>query len=510
MTVPDQVKAARKVSTPLVGITTADQPATVAALVRSYTNGKPPPMLQHDVIRGLIALNDPGAQARAKLVDGDGPALPGVVPLQSPAECLSKAAELPARAILCVLNASRLLDDAAIVQAICNLRDLFKADSRTLILLAPALALPAELVQDILVIDERLPTEDEIRSIIDQELQNATASLPTPPETPTPETLTRAVEALAGLAAFPAEQSIALTLAQGRIDVAALWARKRSVIGQTRGLSMDTARETFADIGGLNAAKTFGRALFAGRNPPRAVVRIDEIEKMLAGAAGDTSGTSQDALGTILREMEDQDWAGLIAVGPPGAAKSLYSKALATTHGAPTFALDMGAAKGSLVGQSEERIRSAMKVIKAVAGSGAFFLATCNKLDALPPELRRRFRYGLWFFDLPTSEERAAIWTINLARFGLSQTDAGDRPDDTYCTGADIRNCSELAWRLRQPLTVAAQSLVPVAVSDPGSIERLRQTAAGKFLSASYPGVYRHPSTVTQAPPSTSGRRYQN
>lgn len=506
MNVIDTLRAARKVSTPIVCITTSDPPATVAQITAAIPTA---PIMQHDIVRGVIGLNDAGRAARAVLVgDDDGPALPGTVPLQSPTEALAKLAEAPARSLVFIHNANRLIDDPSVCQAVCNLRDLFKADGRTLVLLAPQITLPSELVQDVYVIDEPLPAEEQIAAIITKEYENA-RTMKTPPKEATPDDIARAVEALSGLAAFPAEQAVAISLAAGGLDIDALWSRKRGFIKQTRGLSLDEGRETFADIGGLDNAKTFGTLLFAGRRRPRAVVRIDEIEKMLGGAAGDTSGTSQDALGTILREMEDQDWAGLIAVGPPGSGKSAYSKTLGRTHGAPTFALDLGAAKGSLVGQSEERIRQAMKTIKAVAADGAFFVATCNKLDALPPELRRRFRYGLWFFDLPTSEERAAIWTINVARFEITPEQLKNRPSDEGWTGAEIRNVCELAWRMQATIRDAARFIVPVSVSDPQSIDKLRTLAHQKFLSASYAGPYKHAKAPNvPAEGVATGRRY--
>jgi len=508
MTVPETIKAARKVATPLIAVTTSDQQATIATILKSY-NGAAPPILQHDIIRGLQGLNEEGRKARGKVVPQEAGDMPGIVPGQNPADCLTLAADLPQRSMLFLHNAHMSIDNEAVRQAVCNLRDLFKADGRTLILLAPQLTLPAELVQDILVIDEPLPTEEQVKQIILTEVENAKKNMKNAPKEPDGPTLTRAIEALTGLAAFPIEQAVAITLGQGAIDVDQLWDRKRGFISQTRGLALDTGRETFDDLGGLDNAKDFGRRLFAGSMPPRAIVRIDEIEKMLAGAQGDTSGVSQDALGTILREMEDQEWAGLIAVGPPGSGKSAYSKTLGRSHGAPTFSLDLGAAKGSLVGQSEERIRAAMKVIKAVAAQGAFFVATCNKLDVLPPELRRRFRYGIWFFDLPKRAERDAIWKINLRKFGLDA--ASERPTDKGWTGAEIRNVCELASRMRCSLGDAANFIVPVSISDPESIDRLRKVASGKFLSATFPGAYIAPdkSEKSSAAALNFGRQYQ-
>lgn len=503
-TIIEQIKAARKVSTPLIAITTPDPPATVAGVVKGF-NGQAPAILQHDIIRGVVGLNDKGKAVRARMANENDLGLPGVVPFQNPTEALAKFAELEERTLVFVHNAARLIEDPGVIQAICNLRDLFKSDGRTLVLLSPQISLPAELTQDVLTIDEPLPDDAQIRSIIENEVDNAKAIKNAAPP-PDAETVTNAVEALSGLAAFPAEQAVAMSLAAGPLNVPALWARKRAFIQQTRGLSIDRESLTFADLGGLANAKDFGAKLFAGRKPPRAIVRIDEIEKMLGGAAGDTSGVSQDALGTILREMEDQEWAGLIAVGPPGSGKSAYSKSLGATHGKPTFALDLGATKGSLVGQSEQNIRQALKVVRAVAADGAFFVATCNKLDALPPELRRRFRYGLWFFDLPTKEERANIWTITLARFELPAD--MERPNDEGWTGAEIRNVVELAWRMRCSLAEAARFIVPVSVSDPGSIDKLRTLAHSKFLSASNPGVYVHAKAPNAAPALATGRSY--
>jgi hypothetical protein len=56
--------------------------------------------------------------------------------------------------------------------------------------------------------------------------------------------------------------------------------------------------------------------------------------------------------------------------------------------------MDMGAMQGSLVGESQKAIRANMKVIKSMAGrGGVLFIATMNKLQVIPPELR------WWFGD---------------------------------------------------------------------------------------------------------------
>ena len=152
--------------------------------------------------------------------------------------------------------------------------------------------------------------------------------------------------------------------------------------------------------------------------------------------------------------------------------------------------------KASLVGESGERLRAALKVVEAVGQGRALYIATCNSIGALSPELRRRFTFGTFFFDLPSADERAAIWKIYQKRFKL---DAGELPNDTGWTGAEIKQACNLSWRLKVPVVEAAAYIVPVAKSAGDRIEKLRQQASGKFISASYPGLYNF-EVVAQAP----------
>lgn len=495
MTIPEHLKNARKVSTPLVAISTADQWATMATIVKSYENApNVPPIVQWDCCRAFIKLNDQGGPAIQKILPAD--TYPGQTPGLNLVEALGMATALPQRSILFMMNLHRFFNEPAVIQGIMNLRELFKENQRTLVILAPVVQLPPELQQDVMTFDEPLPVREAIRAIVVEQVAAAREAKKDIPE-PDAETLRHAVEALTGLAAYPVEQSTAMSLATGKLDPDHLWDRKRAFVQQTRGLKFDTSTETFDDIGGLEAVKSFGRAMFAGKLPPTCIIRIDEIEKHMAGASGaiaDSSGVSQDALGVILREMEDNQWRGMISVGPPGSGKSIFSKTLGRTHGVPTLELDLGALKGSLVGQSEENIRIAMKVIKGIAGDGAYFDATCNKLDVLPPELRRRFVHGIWFFDLPTVEELRPIWTINLIRYGIEGEDLEEllKMSENW-TGAEVRNVCRLAYEMQRPIREMKDRIVPVSVSDPDSIDRLRRAANGKFLSASHLGPYTHP-----------------
>lgn len=485
-------RSARRAGTPLIGITTFDPAATMAGL--KATTPETSPIVAWDICRGLYAVNKAGTEALGKLeVD---PAA-----LLNPTEMLVAAVNLPDKTILFMLQAHRCLDNsketAPVSQAIWNLRDLFKGNHRTLVLLGPTFNLPAEIAQDVLLLDEPLPGEDELRNIITTTVSEAKLTIK-------PAELAKAVDAGRGLAAFPFEQITSMSLSESGLDIDGLWDRKRTMIESTAGLSVWRGGERFSDIGGVENAKQFLKMVVAGKDAPRVIVFIDEIEKMFAGATGgtaDSSGVSQGFLGTMLSYMQDEEASGTIFVGPPGAAKSALAKATGAEAQIPTIALDLSGMKASLVGESEGRLRNALKVITAVGGGRAMFIATCNRIASLPPELRRRFTMGTFFFDLPTTEERAVIWQIYKAKYKLSpaQTKDAGKLDDNGWTGAEIKQCCLLAYRLNCTLAAASKFVVPVAKSAAEEIQSLRRQATGKFLSASQAGLYTFEETATAA-----------
>src|SRR5208283_3618243 len=122
--------------------------------------------------------------------------------------------------------------------------------------------------------------------------------------------------------------------------------------------------------------------------------------------------------------------------------------------------------------------------------SESYVICTCNDIAKLPPEFSRSERFdGIWFLDLPSREQKAAIWDIYLRMFELDADQP--RPKDDQWTGAEVKSCCRLAALLDLPLTAAAQNVVPVAVTAAESVERLRQWASGRCLDAEAGGIYR-------------------
>lgn len=504
-----KIREARAVSTPLIAIATADPYAAAEALAAEYnpeknakqSAGNVPPIIGWDCVRGYFPINEQARDAIAGMipkVDDIGLPGPAPAPAANPVEALTIAyGAAPKGAFLLYWNAHFLMDNPQALQAIANLRDPFKGDRRTAILFAPSWKLPPVLSQDTLVLDDPLPTAAELRGLIEAEIENFGNSRIAGADwtKPAADDIDKATAALAGLARFPGEQSVALSLRNHKaLNQDLLWSRKNSYIAQTRGLVVeDTRNTTLTDVIGLDAITSHLQRTCEGREGPALFVRLEELEKQLAGAKGDNTGVSQDLLSVILTAMEDYEWNGAIAFGVPGAGKSLLSRAIAGHYQMPCLTLDLGALKESLVGSSEANARAAVKTLYAIGGRRVYFLASCNGVATIPAALRSRFSDGLWFFDFMGPEALAGVWSYYRAKYEIPQDDA--QPAAANWTPREIRNCCRCAYRLRITLTEAARTIVPVAIADAPGIKAMREQAHGAFLDATSGGIYQNPGT---------------
>lgn len=237
-------KSARRVGTPLVALQTAD-PASAIGQVTASLNAKSgqTPLIAWDFIGGLQGRNEAGKSAVAKVLGENSSAL-------SPGDVLAVAQRLPADAIVFFLNPQRIWEQVDIVQGIWNLRDVFKASGQMLVLITPPGAtLPIEVQNDVMVIAEPLPSTEDLAQLVSDTFDSA--NLPVPDE----KTVSKAVDALVGLAAFPAEQALAMSLSKNGLDFDRLWERKRQAVEQTPGLTIWRGGETFDQIGGGGSIK---------------------------------------------------------------------------------------------------------------------------------------------------------------------------------------------------------------------------------------------------------------
>jgi len=493
----DQVKHARGAGVPLLAIQTPDPAACIRMLAEGLNNG---PIVAWDSIRGIRPVNEGAEDLQNNEVT-------------NPIEFLTWCdAELPVTGIAFALNLGDYYDrNPPCIQAVWNLRDQFTGTRRTLIIVQGSIDLPPAIKDDVVVLDEPLPDADQLRAIIEK-VDKAAGTCPkclgkgrdagikckkcqgkgvtgrAPLEG---DKLQRSVEAVCGLPAFSAEQATAMALRKEGIDLEHLWTTKVALIQQTRGLSVYRGGETFADLGGLESIKGYLKSLMEGRRPPEVVVWLDEIEKSGLGHQGDTSGVNSEQLGEVLTYMEDHGVYGLMLLGVAGSGKSMIAKAAGAEFDRLVIRINMGAMKHELVGRSGNYLRTALKVVSAVGSDNALWIATSNSIAGLDTALRSRFT-DTFFFDLPSPTERSAIWDVWLRKYEDVTGTIPEGLDDGW-VGRNIQRCIDKAWRFDQPIGAVAKWIIPQGKIEKASIEKLRDEANGKYLSASEAGVYKKP-----------------
>jgi ATPase family associated with various cellular activities (AAA) len=431
-------------------------------------------------------------------VAADANAVPGAADPLAAVRALKALATPDGTALLVLRNYHRFMNSPEVVQALDSAVSVGRQNRTFVVVLSSVVQLPPELERQFVVVEHELPGRDQLAAI-------ARSVAVEPGELPEGDGLDAVFNAAAGLTRMEAENAFSLALVRhGRLAPDVLWEMKSQALKKSGLLTLYRGCETFDDLGGLDAMKSFcARALRHGR---RGGVRPR----------------------------------GILLLGVPGTGKSCFAKALGNETGRPTLVLDVGALMGSLVGSTEANVRQALRLIdamapcvvmvdeieKALAGasssgqtdsgvsarlfgsllswmsdheSDVFLIATSNDVSKLPPEFSRAERFdGIYFLDLPGRAEKDAIWAMYLEKYGLDP--AQRRPQDRDWTGAELRACCRLAALLDAPLVEAAQNVVPVAVTAGESVERLRSWAAGRCLSADRPGIFTRGTEVASKP----------
>jgi hypothetical protein len=292
-----------------------------------------------------------------------------------------------------------------------------------------------------------------------------------------------------------------MSLTRNGCDVDRCWDHKRKAIENTDGLRVWKGGESFDELRGIDNVKSFMAQLTAAK-AFGAIVFIDEADKALAGGMSDYSGDSgvaKDQIGVLLSYIEDTKSLGVMFAGLAGTGKTQLAKAVGELSGKPVIVFDTGAMKGGTVGQSERAIRSALKVVSATAEGRVLFIMTANKTTQFTPEINRRFP-DQFFFDQPDAEGCAAIGSVYIEKNQLTPAQVAEMPwSEGGWTGAEIKRACERAALFNVTVSEAARFLVPQSVSQRDKLDEMRRNAAGKFLSASKPGVYEMPKAATKA-----------
>ncbi len=321
--------------------------------------------------------------------------------------------------ILLVKDFHRFCEDPGISRMLKNLSVQLRHQPHTVVLCTGPWTPPNDLDDALTILDLPLPQESEIRAL----LSNIAITSGSPLEQ---EILEELSHACSGLSEARVRQVAARALAKrgqmGLEDLSEVLEEKRQTIARSEVLEYCVTNSTPADIGGLDALKSW----------------LDQRHQAFSNEAR--------AFGLPLPR-------GVLLVGPQGTGKSLTAKVIAHSWSMPLLRLDVGRLFAGLVGASEARTRETIQRAEAMAPcvlwideidkgfggdsrsdggtsqrvlanvltwmaektSAVFVVATANGVEKLPGELLRKGRFDeIFMLDLPSTLERLSIMELHI------------------------------------------------------------------------------------------------
>jgi len=334
------------------------------------------------------------------------------------------------KALFILKDFDNFLKDFSIIRKLKNLGRSLKTQSKNIIIVSTEVNIPDSLRELITVVNFPLPTLQEIC----EELKRLTESLD---QKISNDDLLRLGAACQGLSLERIRRVLSKIIAQyGEIDgvnsFSFILTEKKQIIDQSQLLEFCIANKNMLDLGGLENLKNWIK------------IRSDAF--------------SQQAIEYGLPYPK-----GVLLVGVQGTGKSMAAQIIACEWNLPLLRLDFGRLFGSLVGQSESRIRRVIELVETLApcilwideidkifansqsggdngttnrvlatfitwlsekSSPVFVVATANNIDWIPPEVIRKGRFDETFFlSLPNIKERESIFNVHLKKVRPSNLD---------------------------------------------------------------------------------------
>jgi ATP-dependent 26S proteasome regulatory subunit len=419
---------------------------------------------------------------------------------------LEQMDKVPEDALFILMDFHDSWTNATIRRKLRTIAQRLKFTKKSILVTVPSTKIPDELKDEAVIVEFPPPTVGELESVLSRLTKAPGVRV----------NLTKAgreklLQAALGLSAAQAQRVFAKAIVEDGVlddrDIALVNEEKKQIIRESKALEYYSVTQTPDDVGGLEVLKEWLRLRHRG--------------------------FTQEARAYGLPFPK-----GIVLIGIPGTGKSLTAKMIAGLWRLPLLRLDVGALYGSLMGESEERTRRALQLAETVApciiwldemekalahgdlDSGTstrvfgailtwmqektapcFVVATANDISTLPHELLRKGRFDeIFFLDLPTREERRAIFAVHLAKRKRLPGDYDlDRLADESAgyVGAEIEQAIIDAMFVgfndnREFTTEDASSAlkrqIPLAVSQRETVGALRQWLhEGRAQSASNP-----------------------
>jgi hypothetical protein len=431
-----------------------------------------------------------------------------------PVQALANLESMTIEAVFVLKDFHRHMDNPVVVRRLRDVGQKFSANRRTLVLTAPAIEMPPELVSLVEFLDLPLPDRDRLREIIRETYTRLSGN-----HTLKLQLDAAGVDAMAGNLRGLTEETAERAISQAVVGRLALSPdcvtdvldAKKALLKRSEMLEFVDATEDMASVGGL-----------------------ENLKQWLAQRRG--------AWDDGARQFGLDPPKGVILLGVQGCGKSLCARAVAGEWKLPLVKFDTAAVYDKFIGETEKRIQKVFKVAeglapcvlwideleKVFAGSGpdsasadagvssrllasflswmqerkpaVFVATTCNNVTVLPPELIRKGRFDeLFFVDLPSTAERKQIFAIQLTKrkrkpadYELDRVAAAAKG----FSGAEIESAVQTAlyaaFARKQELSTedlltALSSTVPLSITRAEEIAELREWAKTRAVWASSP-----------------------
>jgi SpoVK/Ycf46/Vps4 family AAA+-type ATPase len=431
---------------------------------------------------------------------------------RDPSRALSNLEAISTEAAFILKDFHRHMADPVVVRKLRDVGQQFSTNRRTVVITAPSIEVPPELASLVEFLELPLPDKPRLRQMIDEIFMRLAQG----------HELRRTLEAadldamadnLRGLTEEEADRAISHAIVNRHgltADTAAdVLDAKKDLLRHSGSLEFIDAPDKLAGVGGL-----------------------DNLKRWLAQRRGSWEDSA--------RKFGLDPARGVIILGVQGCGKSLCARAIAGEWNLPLVKFDSAAIYDKFIGETEKHIQQVFRVAEALApcvlwidelekvfaGSGpdsasadagvssrllgsflswmqdrkapVFVAATCNNVNALPPELIRKGRFDeLFFVDLPNQSERKQIFALQLSKHNRDATGFDVGRIATAAEGfsgaeieAAVQSALYTAYSSKQELSTeillsVISQTVPLSVTRAEEIEAQRAWAKTRAVAAS-------------------------
>jgi SpoVK/Ycf46/Vps4 family AAA+-type ATPase len=473
---------------PVIAIETVEE-NRVISLLREVAEQLSLPFFEWSITRGLVRF--PGTTSLYGTTD---------------AQVLLQSLEELNEGMFLLKDFGTLLDNPAVARAFREVSQKFVQKRSAIVITGATVRFPAEIEHSVVHYEMKLPGPEEMRETVDAVMKSLRSRKGVRIQLAVQD-MEELLRALSGLTLNQARQTIAYAaLKDGKLspeDLKEVLQRKARMIQERGLLEYFPVEDNRFQLGGF-----------------------DRLKEWLERASIGFTAQAQELNLTAPK--------GILMVGVQGCGKSLAAKVIAREWKLPLLKLEAGRLYDKYVGESEKNFREAVRLAESMAPAvlwideiekamssssgdadgglskrmfGAFLtwlqekkrevfvVATANDLSALPPELLRKGRFDeIFFVDLPNLRERQDIFNIHL-KLRMQDPETFDLPRlleaSEGFSGSEIEQAviASLyrALHLKRSLDtdLLLQELaetVPLSVSRREDIQRLRETARGRFV----------------------------